>query len=47
DYVTNAGNQGVTYRRLQFDGTVNSLSNASSAWFDEVGISSEKMGIPG
>ena len=46
DYVTNAGNQGVTYRRLQFDGTVNSLSNASSAWFDEIGISSTKMGIP-
>lgn len=33
--------------RIQFDGTVNSMASANStAWFDDIGFSTTKMGIP-
>lgn len=39
-------NGGFSMAQIQFDGTINSMSEISTAWFDEIGISTQKMGIP-
>lgn len=46
DYTIAASNQGKTFGVVQFDGTINSMQQQSTAWFDEIGISSQRMGIP-
>jgi hypothetical protein len=46
DVTTAKGNQGRVYGIVQFDGTINSMATQSTMWIDEIGISSQRMGIP-
>jgi hypothetical protein len=46
NYTTARPNQSRTYQVVQFDGTINSVTATAQAWFDEIGIGTQKMGIP-
>ena len=46
DYLIATSNLGKVFGVVQFDGTINSMQQASTAWFDSIGISTQRMGFP-